>query len=328
MIWVNAIWRSGSTYVWNKFRQTGQYHCYLEPFHEEMATLSAARDQEILASGLPALLRHPRVDQPYFAEYPVRPGGGVPGYLKRFGYERCMLSGNDRDDELEAYIASLAAYARERGKMAMFQPNRALLRSDWLCGRLGFTHVFLLRHPWKVWRSMMSYENLYFPGAILNTIGQNRELSCFAPIVSRYSIPRISHPDSRVELAECSAFAREHRDILDSIFFYFYLLTTLYNLKCCDVALDLNRIGSDANARQRAEERLSRDGIGISLADCAPPRQEFSPAEMSCQRRIEDDVSEMLAGVGSTVQISRERLAELSLDLDGSIAALCGRFVG
>ncbi len=200
------MWRTGSTYVWHKYRQTGLCHCYLEPLHEEMLVLDPARNRARFLAGEPSLLRHPDLSEPCFAEYPVRPGGGVPGYLKRFAYERYVLEGDDQDVELESYIAGLRAWAEDRGRIGVFQPNHALLRSEWICRRFGSFHIFLVRHPWDVWRSMTSYPNLYFPGAILNTISHNRESPYFTAFLASRSAQRDLTCSSLTSGKRCSSW--------------------------------------------------------------------------------------------------------------------------
>lgn len=329
MIWINAIWRTGSTYIWHKYRQTGLCHCYLEPFHELMLDLDPVQHRAAFLAGEPRLLRHPELSEPCFAEYPVRPQGGVPGYLKRFGYERYVLEEGDEDPELQSYIAGLVAWCNERGRTCVFQPNRALLRSDWLCRRFGFFHIFLVRHPWDVWHSMMSYPVLYFPAAILNTVNQNRNSPYFSPLLARYPIPVIQDANCQFELARHAEFARDHPAILEPIFFYFFAVACLYNLACCDVVLDMNAVSAAAlRAREAAECEIAKGGVPIGFDDCNVPKYHISFAEVERHHKIENEICELLTRASlPRLTISRTRFNALRTDLSEYMVELCGRFV-
>ncbi|GEM_PF-3484636 len=90
-IFLQALWRSCSTYFWTKFRENPDLRCYKEPLHEGVLTFSEtnlASDPNERAS-----LRHPVLKEHYFAEYEIAEGGGVPGFRKRFA----ELTGADID---------------------------------------------------------------------------------------------------------------------------------------------------------------------------------------------------------------------------------------
>ena len=328
MIWINALWRTGSTYVWHKYRQTGRCHCYLEPLHEAMLDLDPLGHRAAFLAGEPRLLRHPDLLEPCFAEYPVGPRGGVPGYQKRFGYERYVLEGGDDDSELEEYISGLMAGAKERDRICVFQPNRALLRSDWLCRRLGLFHIFLVRRPWDVWHSMLSYPVLYFPAAILNTVSQNRESPYFSPLVARHPIPVFNDSNSQWELARYAEFARDRLDICESIFFYFFAMTSLYNLRCCNAVLDINAITSDVGVRETTAAAMAAGGIHLTFDDCNAPQYASTRADTERRYKIENEICELLQLTSlPNLRISRERFGAIRPHLSEYMIELAGRFV-
>jgi hypothetical protein len=328
MVWANAIWRSASTYIWHKFRQMEGYRCYLEPLHEELLHLNPARQEERFRAGPTALLRHPPLSKQGFDEYPVLPGGGVPGYLKRFGYERCVLEEGDEDPELVAYLSGLVAHASRHGQRPMFQPNRALLRSDWLCRRLGLLHVFIVRQPWNVWRSMLSYSHLYFPAAVLNTVCHNRETAYFSPLHAVHSLPYFDDPNCQAELARYADWARNHIDIAQSVFFYYFAVTTLYNLSRARIVIDVDAVSCDRRASEAVEQAFGEQGIAMSLADCRVPVYEWTPEEILSHRRTEADTLDLIrASLSGPLAIPKGRLAELRPVLGRDLSELCLRFV-
>ncbi len=69
-IFIHSLWRSGSTYFFDKFRRSpAGYFAYQEPMHETM--LSAAADRNLLlevSTQVSGTLRHPELSEPYYAE--------------------------------------------------------------------------------------------------------------------------------------------------------------------------------------------------------------------------------------------------------------------
>ena len=69
-VFIHSQFRTGSTWLWNKFRQDARNCCYYEPFHQDLVKLEPRRpylwshDQETTRA-----LRHPDLDKNYLAEY-------------------------------------------------------------------------------------------------------------------------------------------------------------------------------------------------------------------------------------------------------------------
>jgi hypothetical protein len=92
VVFVHSSWRTGSTFVWSRFRQDRRTMAYYEVFHESLATLKAGdvhgRTPDAWAS------KHPAV-APYLSEYIPLLGeeGGVRGYDPAMAYERFLPQG-------------------------------------------------------------------------------------------------------------------------------------------------------------------------------------------------------------------------------------------
>jgi hypothetical protein len=122
-IFIHAMWRTGSTYVWKKFRDQPQYRAYYEPLHESLGT--ARPVGRLLPAALAATrtrgrnrgLRHPDLDRPYLDEYPLRWwAGGVRHFKTKFAQERYWLDPDDVDADLLRYISSLVSFAARKAK--------------------------------------------------------------------------------------------------------------------------------------------------------------------------------------------------------------------
>ncbi len=169
-IFIQAMWRGCSTYFWLKFREVPSFRCYYEPLHERLLGLGP---NDFSAEGrLKAFLRHPPNASNYFAEYERQPQGGVRLFRKRFSLERFYLAADAEDRELRTYIDGLLQSAFERGLRPMLQPNRAILRGEWMKRNFAGHHIYLNRDFASL---AASYRSFGGPG-------RNYFWNCFAMI--------------------------------------------------------------------------------------------------------------------------------------------------
>lgn len=172
-IFIHAMWRTGSTYIWKKFREQRRYRAYYEPLHEMLAKPR----EEVLAAGderRVSDLRHPAIDRPYFAEFPFARKGGVEFFEKPLSYERYCLEKNETDEALRRYVSNLITHASRHKQRAVLQFNRSLLRAGWLTRHFSPVNILLLRRPVNVWKSIVSYSDASFAGVLCIVLGQNK----------------------------------------------------------------------------------------------------------------------------------------------------------
>ncbi len=270
-IFVHACWRTGSTYVWSKFREQPRYRCYLEPLHEAFIASPASRFEAEYQSRVTEKMRHPALRAHYFAEYPFRPAGGVEKFAAHFPYQRYCLAPGDEDPALEEYIGQLLHLAWGNGQIPLLQFNRGLLRSQWLRQKFNSIDVLLLRDPWETWHSYCSFPHRYFITVTACIAGQNRDSAWFQPLRELLDVPCFAGGDMQKDLDFYYEFTGQNEAHLPALFCYFYLLTALHNLRHADVVLDLDHIAASPEARDRAEKALLAHGIELSLADCRLP---------------------------------------------------------
>ncbi|HUS06748.1 MAG TPA: hypothetical protein VMZ52_10645 [Bryobacteraceae bacterium] len=287
---INALWRTGSTYIWKKFRDHGAYHCYYEPFHESLSAFTREAGQNDLVCDTPALLRHPPLDRPYLDEYPCRRSGGAELYSKWMAYEQYCLDERQSNPALHAYVQHLIDHAAGLGKTALLQPNRALLRSRWLCANFPFVHVFLTRNRWDVWRSMQSFENLYFISMILCIISQNQRHPLFQPLVAAAPICYFRDEDPAREADYFQKSANELGSRAFIYFSYFYTLTTAYNAAFADLVIDMDRLSGDRSYQSEVERRFAAYGANLDFSDCRLPRH---PAPLDMRRDVLQEANQM-----------------------------------
>jgi adenylyl-sulfate kinase len=269
-IFIHAMWRTGSTYVWKKFRDDRRYRAYLEPLHECLAQ----RREDVQAACGPAtraFLRHPPLDDFYYAEYPFTPDGGVQYFHKSLSYERYCLEPTEKDEDLRRYIGNLSEHAARHGQKPVFQFNRALLRAAWLAHNFCGVHVLLLRSPLGVWNSFRSFESGYFQTRICTILGQNRNKIPIESLTPWLDFPKEKR-EAVLEEYDCyHSFAERNGDRLYPSFFDFYLLSMVHCAQYADCILDLDEISRNPATRLAAIGRLRELGIEISLNDCNLP---------------------------------------------------------
>lgn len=266
-IFVQAMWRTGSTYVWKKFRDQPAYRAYYEPLHQVLSKTRA----EANATCEPetrAALRHPPVESPYFAEYPFT-DGGVEYFHKAFSYERYVLGVDEADDTLRRYLANLIAHAERQGQRPVFQFNRALLRSGWLARTFGGTQILVLRRPLHVWKSYARFAGQPFESTTGLILGQNQHKFPFAQLPRWLPFPHHVAASFDDEYGPYHEFVRAHLHKLYAPFFDFFVAAHLHAAQFADCVLDMDELTLNPSARETAAARLRALGIEINFDDCA-----------------------------------------------------------
>lgn len=302
-IFVHGCWRTGSTYVWSKFREQARYRCYLEPLHEALIDQPESHFEQEYRDQVTQKLRHPSLERHYFAEYPFRAGGGVEKFAKDLPYKRYCLEPGEEDAALEEYVANLLAHAGAHGQVPVLQFNRGLLRSRWLHKKFNSLDVLLLRDPFETWLSYKSFADRYFITVTACIAGQNKDSMWFKPLQEIVEVPYFAGETFQEDFNFYYQFTGQHESKLYALFYYFFVLTFLYNLPSAHAIVDLDSLTRSADARTRVGGRLAAHGLAISLADCRLPChpecasqvRALEPLQQVVEDLIADHLSEVLA---------------------------------
>ena len=270
-VFIHALWRTGSTYIWTKFRREARYWAYYEPLNEQLIHSSESL-RLVYAPETVGSLRHPPSRDPFcFREYPFRPEDGVEYFEKSLSCERYCLDEDSTDEALRRYIANLVDYARSQQRVPVLQFNRALLRSRWLTRQFNPVNILLLRRPMDIWKSFLSFPESPFVMMLCLVLGQNRTSSPLNALDRWSEVPFYVGETIEQDHAFYGSYAHEHMDTLYPLFYAFYLLTCLANVPIADCILDMTEITENPEARAAAERRLRELGMEISLEDCKLP---------------------------------------------------------
>jgi len=307
-IFIHALFRTGSTYVWNKFRTDGSYYCYCEPFHEYLLEYHP-EEAEADFRDVPKTLSHPLLNRQYFYEFPVRATRGVPYFKKDFSYDDYVLREDQKRPKLRRYIRNLLRTAPSR---PVLQFCRSVLRGRWLKYNFESLNIYVVRRARAQWESYLSFRpRPYYNVVTLLIAGKNSSSPLIRPLHGTIHIPKCDEDRTRVEISRYARLAknysiREHY----FIFYYLWLLSLLEMTQVCDLIIDIDRVSLSVEARKRVEKALRTYSIDLDLRDCrikryrswTLPGDEMSAVEKDVERLIARRLARHFAGFLSDLE--------------------------
>jgi tetratricopeptide (TPR) repeat protein len=307
-VFVHAMWRTGSTYIWSKFREHSQYRAYYEPLHEILIDASAQKLGTAWSDRATEVKRHPHLDASYFAEFEAFLEAGGSCFGKNLAYQRYCLEAGDSDESLRHYIADLLIFALANRQTPVLQFNRSLLRAGWLTANFNPVNLLLLRRPIDVWKSFLSFEDRYFPTVICMIVGQNQQHPFLAGLAARQGVPLFQGATFQSEYDFYHEYAVRNLEQLYPLFYEFYLLSSIGAARDADCIIDLNGISESDSTRRQTSERLRALGIGISIDDChAPVYADLSPEDEKCLAYEETGLAQLKQNLPRELRIPRTR---------------------
>ena len=274
-VFVHSGWRCSSTYVWHRFRAVRNVRAYYEPWHEQLALVTA----ETIHAETPdnSGLRHPGGSEPYLKEFEIvlEPEGGVRGFDASFALDRYWIEPEASDLAQQAYVEGLVDAARRRDETPVLACCRTLGRAGWLKRRFGGFHIVLVRDPVQQWLSFYSLrrrprptyfelchyvllsEMVAWRDAAQRLLGH--DFSASAPLARRLAAVR-------------RAFKRSAATLSFQAFLAVWLVSHLKALPHADLVIDVDRLARDqAYARDIESAIEAGSGLKPDFADCRAP---------------------------------------------------------
>jgi len=276
-VFVHAMWRTGSTYIWKKFRDQQQYRAYFEPFNEYLVH-SPAELNEIYSEEKIKGARHADDIGSYFCEYPFTQGGGVDYFAKSFAYQKYCLGEDEEATDLETYVANLIDHAYRNGQVPVLQFNRSFMRAGWLNARFHPINILLLRRPFDTWRSFLSFGTGFLTLFYLVS-SQNRDREPLKYLPDWHQVPSFTAATHEEETLFYWRYANEQSSGLYPTFYEFELAGILSCSRYADCILDMDELTVNPKARDAAAARLRELGIVLNLDDCSLPLYTADSAE-------------------------------------------------
>lgn len=292
-VFIHSLFRSGSTYLFNKFRENSNLYCFQEALHEvalysksSSEALNEQEDKEMLGR-----LRHPNLEKPYFEELKEL-WNSWRGLIKEKSiYEEYFWTANQ--NSAAQYFHSLITGSRGR---PVFQECRTACRIGALKRILGGKHIYLLRNPWDQWWS-------YKVGEYFDSVNQ--------VIISSENVPteilllkKYLNFENEVGFGikeKIASFAVRPLSP-DNSYILFYMLWCVAlreGVKHADFIIKIDALSVDDEYRKLIVEKLSLLSLdGFEFSDCASPMAVYSDHERDFFLKNEIIVHRLLAESG------------------------------
>jgi hypothetical protein len=303
-IFLHALFRSGSTWLYQAFRRLGSdYTCFQEPLHE--VTLLAQQDSSVLLAeqGREKMryLRHPELDAPYFSELHALPHHCLEGLDKADLYDG-YFGGQDG----RAGLAFWRGLIDASGGRVVIQECRSAGRIGLARRALGGFHAYLWRNPRDQWWSYQVAP--YFDCTSRLILNAPTHPPLIALLRERLLFQPYSHADFREELA----YFEQHPLPADDAYRAFYalwLMALQEGLDHSHLLLNLDGLSASAELRRQAEQAFAAAGVaGLSLEDCRAPAAHFSAAEEVHFTQLEEEVHQLWVQAGLSADCLRKLL--------------------
>ena len=270
-VFIHSLFRTGSTYTWNKFRQSDRYCCYYEPFHPELAEITLETPCPwAYDSNTTDKLRHPRMGKDYLFEYQklLRPGQkGVPFFKKSFSFDD--FCNNDDNPDQERYIDYLVESSGDQ--IPVMQFNRSAFRVRWFKRNYpGAINIYLVRNPRDQFQSYMSMaeDNRLDVFLVMDLLvaGINRHTPYFEALAGHLPLWEYHSPGFEDEQwfynLLLPVYNLEEKYLISYFIWYTALLE---NLLHADLLLNIDLLSTSDSYRRRIHEQFA--GLGLENID-------------------------------------------------------------
>ena len=187
-VFLHGMWRSGSTYLWSRFRAAPNACCFYEPLHHGLSKLTRERIERDTAERISGN-RHPSLAEPYFAEFaPLIGRRGVRDFHRNLAYDRFVMRPGESHPALERYLSGLIGHAAARNRTPVLGFNRTGLRLAWMKDRFDAFNIYIDREPAAIWASYAAEAakgNHAFFSMWLLVVEKNAGHPLLAPLVER-----------------------------------------------------------------------------------------------------------------------------------------------
>ena len=278
-VFIHALFRTGSTYLWSAFRRDPRCCAFYEPCHQKLLDLEHDRlDVWPFDEGATRSMGHPRIETSHLEEYRglLLPGRrGVPLFRKPFSFDDyCRDAANP---ELRQYVDSLLEHAG--GRVPVLQFNRTALRIAWFKREYpDVLHLYLVRNARD---QFQSYQDLFDRGVVsflatdLLIAGINRDDPWFRPLAKIVPIYRYHADTVAEELKVYGSLVRlysaEERYL---IFSYLWHAALASGLLSADRVVSIDLLSSDIAFRTRLSGLIeARTGLAIDFSDARVTRR-------------------------------------------------------
>lgn len=278
-VFLHGGWRTGSTYVWNKFRPQRDCLSFYEPFNELLGSLSPAT--VFFADPPTAAFHHPDLVLPYFHEYlPLLSAKGHPLFRDEFAIRNYFVADQPLADQ-QAYVQSLLQLAGKMRKRPVLGCVRSLGRVGWFKRTFDGVNIVLIRSPVSQWVSgqklAADHDQKFFDPMHFSILSQAGGSAAALGHAERHAIPRfeqLTTAAARLALRDAVEKATPARRF--EVFASVYFLSYMAALPHADLVIDIDRLSTDLDYRAGVTAEIARlTGLEIDFSDARAPRHAF-----------------------------------------------------
>lgn len=295
LVFIHSLFRAGSTYLFYVFRRSkAGYRCYQEPLHE--ISFYAKQNYELLLkehSEQAVMLRHPRLEKPYFFELYEVAEKCLPNLRPEAIYDAYFTT-----DGANFGIDFWASLINESPSKPIIQECRTSSRLGSIKASLGGYHIYLWRNPWDQWWSHKVTD--YFDAAnqmIINSpnhpdvIARLRREIAFTPC-------EIDDIGDRFDWFKKHKLAPQHSYL---VLYILWFLALKEGHSKADILLNVDRLSDSSEyRRQIIGEFANKDITSIDFSDCSIPQASYIEEDRTFFKRIEDQAHGMLLLSGTS----------------------------
>jgi len=313
-VFVHSWFRSGSTWLWSKFRDDSRYIAFYEPLNEELPLWTPQRLDRTPARAFEGD-SHPELDRHYFYEYRDLIASEKLGFEKSLSYERYFLNDDETDAALRSYLDRLISSAENAGSVAALCFCRSQMRANWMRKNFGGIHIAQIRNPWNQWLSFGKHQ--YFRNTVLLTAyclekhrpGSFSHISGFSDLFAAWNT---GHTARIGEIGCFTAYA------------VLWIASAVQAIAASDIVIDMDLLGSGKAVSDRISDELRERGLPDELSDYQMPGdptklqipQEYCRAMDNAVASLRDSNAARLLPLNRQVAVERlDRLAGHSADI-------------
>lgn len=304
-VFLHAGWRTGSTYLWTRFRELEGVRAFYEPLNEVLLDLTIATLPRYASEAWGS--NHPKIKAPYYEEYRSFIGdSGVEHFKPALPYRRFFMGPEEDDPALYRYLDNLIRKTQADGLTPVLGFCRSLGRMPWIWTCFEGTHVYLMRHHRNQWMSQyqqkLKNKNNYFLTMNYLIAGQNHQHPAIKPLADHLGIKHFvsDRPTREFEFYNDLYGNAPVRDAY-LVFYYLYMVCHRLAEAYGDLIIDIDEISTNLRARSLVQIQM------IKLTGLTPT---FGDADVKGYRERSDDAQfgpieavadKLLAGVKTAI---------------------------
>jgi hypothetical protein len=283
-IFVHSSARSGSTYLFNVFRQNKTLMCFNEAIidgkkdYEKFKTSSRQGASSYRREGDSSWdINHDFLDKPDYQEF-IDAWDAIMHLCPKFPEFQNYLPNNGQlGDELQRYLAALIEHAQSQSKRPVLCETNSRGRAGALRARFGGFHIAHYRDPFSQFgswlRALIEGGSWGFLAKPAKELGVNRNHPLYSIVPERRRPPELPwRSETRARRWESDAryialVARGKPENIQNAFcwhLYSWVLTNLAAISYSDLALDIDRAYDQAAYRESLQDKIFHS-TGISI---------------------------------------------------------------